>query len=119
ALARSMGNRGVIGLWLTDCLERISLQAANCIVVRGSFHRELLNERNIPAELIRDGVGAAQFAPCDATELRRQNGLDRVITVGMVGTSVWSEKLQMCYGWDLIETIRLLRDKPVKGVFIG
>jgi glycosyltransferase involved in cell wall biosynthesis len=25
----------------------------------------------------------------------------------------------MCYGWELVETIRLLRDVPVKGVVIG
>jgi glycosyltransferase involved in cell wall biosynthesis len=118
ALARSMG-RGRVGVWLTDCLEKMSFMFANYIVVRGSFHRDLLRNNNIRVELIRDGVDAAQFAPCDATELRRQNGLDGVLTIGMVGSSIWNEKLQMCYGWDLIEAVRLLKDKPVKAVIIG
>jgi len=51
--------------------------------------------------------------------LRRQKELDGVLTIGVVGSSIWNEKLQMCYGWDLIEAIRLLRDKPVKGIIIG
>jgi glycosyltransferase involved in cell wall biosynthesis len=25
----------------------------------------------------------------------------------------------MCYGWELVETLRLLKDKPVKGIMIG
>jgi glycosyltransferase involved in cell wall biosynthesis len=119
ALARSMGNRGPLGVWLTDRLESISFRSADCVVVRGSFHRDLLHENQICAELIPDGVDARQFAPRDVSELRRQNGLDDVLTVGLVGTSIWSEKLQMCYGWELVETIRLLTDKPVKGIFIG
>jgi glycosyltransferase involved in cell wall biosynthesis len=119
ALARSMGNRWFIGLWLTDCLERFSLWSADCIVVRGSFHRDLLREKQIRVELIRDGVDTEQFAPCNISELRRQNGLENVLTVGVVGTSIWSEKLQSCYGWELVEALRLLADKPVKGIFIG
>jgi glycosyltransferase involved in cell wall biosynthesis len=119
ALARSLGNRGAIGLWLTDLLESISFRSADCIVVRGSFHLDLLRKNQIRAELIHDGVDAGQFAPRNVFELRRQKKLECILTVGMVGTSIWSEKLQMCYGWELVETIRLLGDKPVKGIFIG
>jgi glycosyltransferase involved in cell wall biosynthesis/SAM-dependent methyltransferase len=118
ALARSMG-RGRVGLWVTDRLESLSFRYANRIVVRGSFHRDLLQKNHIPAELIRDGVNAEEFAPRDASELRRKSGVEGVFTVGMVGNSVWSEKLQMCYGWDLVDAISLLRGLPVKGVFIG
>jgi glycosyltransferase involved in cell wall biosynthesis len=117
-LARSMG-RTRIGVWLTECLEKISVTFADRIVVRGSFHLELLRKRNIRAELIRDGVDTEQFTPRDVTEQRRQRGLHDVLTIGVVGSSMWNEKLQMCYGWDLIETIRLLNDKPVKGIIIG
>jgi glycosyltransferase involved in cell wall biosynthesis len=41
------------------------------------------------------------------------------LTVGLVGSSIWSEKLGMCYGWELIELLRLLPDAPVKGVVVG
>jgi glycosyltransferase involved in cell wall biosynthesis len=118
ALARSMG-RNTLGVWLTDRLESVSFLCADSIVVRGSFHRELLSDKAVRTDLIRDGVEAAQFAPREVSDLRRQHALEGVVTIGMVGTSIWNEKLQMCYGWDLVETIRLMRDRPVKGVFIG
>jgi len=118
-LARSLGDRGRVGLWLTDALQHISFACADCIIVRGSYHRELLRDRNIRVEVIHDGVDVEQFVPHDASELRRQLGLDDVLTIGVVGSSIWNEKLQICYGWDLVETIRLLKDKPVKGILIG
>jgi len=117
-LAKSMG-RSNIGKWLTRRLEAFSYWIADLIVVRGSFHRELLQKSGLGAELIRDGVDVAQFAPSDASELRRQRGLDRVFTIGVLGNSVWSERLQMCYGWDLVEVVRLLRQRPIRAVMIG
>ena len=118
-LVRSTGSRGRLGLWLTQLLESIAFRLADRIVVRGSFHKEWLSKRGIDADVIQDGVDADRFAPQDAGELRKHYGLDGVLTVGMIGSSVWSEKLGMCYGWDLIEMLRLLKDRPVKGVMIG
>ena len=118
-LVRSTGSRGKLGLWLTQLLERIAFTVADRIVVRGSFHKEYLSHHGIEAEVIQDGVDTDRFRPEDASELRRRFGLDGVMTVGLIGSSVWSEKLQMCYGWDLVETLRLLQDKPVKGIMIG
>jgi len=118
-LVRSTGSRGRLGLWLTQLLESIAFRFADRVVVRGSFHKEWLSKRGIDADIIQDGVDTDRFAPQDAGELRKHYGLDGVLTVGMIGSSVWSEKLGMCYGWDLIEMLRLLRDRPVKGVMIG
>src|SRR5947207_13669065 len=53
ALARSMG-RSAIGCWLTRCLETASFRTADSIVVRGSFHQDLLRENHIRAELVHD-----------------------------------------------------------------
>lgn len=117
-LARSMG-RGRIGLLLTSLLERFALRVADKVIVRGTFHRELLAGAKINAEVIHDGVDVGSFRAEDVSQLRKHNGLEGLLTIGMVGSSVWSEKLQMCYGWELIETIRLLQDKPVKGIMIG
>src|SRR6185503_1169493 len=117
-LARSMG-RGRTGLLLTSLLERFALRIADKVIVRGSFHRELLAGAKINAEVIQDGVDISSFAAEDVRDLRKQNGLEGVLTIGLVGSSVWSEKLKMCYGWELVETIRLLQDKPVKGIMIG
>ena len=118
-LVRSTGSRGRLGLWLTQLLENVAFRFADRIVVRGSFHKTWLSKRGIDADVIQDGVDTDRFAPQDASELRKHYGLDGVLTVGIIGSSVWSEKLGMCYGWDLIEMLRLLKDRPVKGVMIG
>jgi len=120
-LVRSSGSRGRFGLWLTRLLEATAFWLADQVVVRGSFHQELLARQGIAADVVQDGVDVEQFAPMDASELRKQHGLDGVLTVGVLGSSVWSEKLQMCYGWELVETIGLLADSSggVKGIMIG
>jgi glycosyltransferase involved in cell wall biosynthesis len=118
ALARSMG-RGRAGMALTAALEQFSLRAADRIVVRGSYHRDWLARRGIRAEVIPDGVEPDQFAPRPDSGLRQQLGLAGVLTLGLVGSSLWSERLQTCYGWDLIEMVWRLRDRPVCGVMIG
>lgn len=118
-LVRSTGSRGRLGLWLTQLLENLAFAIADRIVVRGSFHKEFLARHGVEADVIQDGVDTDKFMPADFHTLRRQLGLDGVLTVGLIGSSVWSEKLQMCYGWDLVETLHLLKDRPVKGIMIG
>lgn len=118
-LAQSTGSRGRLGLWLTRWLENFSLRWADRIVVRGSLHARWLAEKGIDAEVIQDGVDTSIFAPRDVSEIRRQHKLDTLLTIGVVGSSVWSDKLQMCYGWELVEVLRLLKDKPVAGIMIG
>jgi glycosyltransferase involved in cell wall biosynthesis len=100
-------------------LENFALRVADSIVVRGSFHQRLLSQEGIKAAVIQDGVDTQRFMGEFANNLRRQYELDGLLTVGLVGSSVWSEKLQMCYGWELVETLRLLKDKPVMGIMIG
>jgi glycosyltransferase involved in cell wall biosynthesis len=118
-LMRSTGNRGRLGLGLTRCLENFSLRTADGIVVRGRNHQQLLERRGVRSHVVQDGVDTAEFKPQNVAELRQQHGLDETLTIGLVGSSIWSEKLGMCYGWELIELLRLLPRAPVKGVIIG
>jgi glycosyltransferase involved in cell wall biosynthesis len=118
-LVRSTGSRGPMGRAFTAILEWVSLRGADAIVVRGHGHQEWLARRGIRASVIQDGVDPARFRPEPMPELRRRYGLDDALTIGLVGSSIWSEALQMCYGWEVVETIRLLRGAPVKGVIIG
>jgi len=118
-LMRSTGNRTRVGLLLTRWLEDFSLCIADRIVVRGRYHQQWLKQRGLGADVIQDGVDTEQFTPQSANELRREHGLNGTLTVGLVGSSIWSEKLGMCYGWEVIEMLRLLPGAPVKGIIIG
>ena len=121
-LVRSSGMRGRIGQGLTWGLERFALAMADHLVVRGTFHKELLVERgHDPSRIsvVQDGVDLAQFAPRCGKPLRDQLGQNGQLVVGLIGSSVWSDRLQMCYGWDLVEAMYLLKDQPVKGMLIG
>lgn len=118
-LARSMGERGAVGLALTRALERLSLRIADRVVVRGTMHRELLAKDGVDALVVQDGVDTSTFTPEPAGDVRAELGLDGLVTIGVLGSSVWNERLQMCYGWELVETLRLLDDLPVAGVMIG
>lgn len=118
-LARTASGRGRVGVEMTRRLEDFSCRIADGIVVRGTMHKTWLAGKGIYSEVVNDGVDTKQFAPQDVSKLRTELGLDGVLTIGLVGSSIWSEKLGMCYGWELVELLRLLKDKPVKGVFIG
>jgi glycosyltransferase involved in cell wall biosynthesis len=119
ALMRSSGGRGPLGLALTRCLEEFSLRLADGIVVRGTFHQEHLRGRKIASTVVQDGVDSAVFRPGDVPELRRRLGVEGGPTLGVVGTSVWRETLQMAYGWELVEVLRELKDTSALGIFVG
>jgi len=119
ALAQSVGTRGRLGLWMTWLLEWCSLRFADQIVVRGTVHKHRLSSKGVRVEVIQDGVETELFRPMEVDDLRRRCGLDRVTTVGLLGSITWSPKLQMCYGTELLEALYLLRDLPIKGVVIG
>ena len=117
-LARSMG-RSPLGVGLTRRLEECSLNGADRIVVRGTYHKEWLERKGVRAEVIQDGIEASFIGAPSADDQRQRLDLGDVLTVGLIGSVVWSPKLQSCYGWDLIELIRIMKDQAVKGVLIG
>lgn len=117
ALARSI--RGPAGVAATAMLERLALANADHIVVRGSFHKELLAHDRIAATVIPDGVDLDVFTPRDGSPARAQRGLGDELTVGVLGSCVWSPTLQIAYGWDLVEMLGLLKGEPVRGILIG
>ena len=118
ALARSLG-RGPVGLALTKALEFIALRISHRLVVRSHFHQEWLAQRGFTADVIPDGVDTEQFRPMDVSDLRRKYGVEGFKTIGVLGSVTWNKCSQSCYGWDLVEVIRLLRDQPVKGMIVG
>ncbi len=120
-LAESTGTPGWAGRKIIGLVEAMALRLASGVVVRGTFHKEILEKagfRNV--HLIRDGIHAEQSRPLDVSGLRRELGLDGYLCVGMMGSIKWNRRYQMCYGWDLIEALGLLEPSlPVCGLIVG
>lgn len=118
ALALALG-RSRLGVLATRALEACALRLAARVVVRGSSHQEILAKHGVQTVFVPDGVDMSQFA-CDAPP-----ALDagRPLVIGLVGSALWVPARQTCYGWELIELVRLLKDRlanrEVRGVFIG
>lgn len=106
--------------WLWFC-ERVAQRQAAAVVVRGTRHRELLISQGLACvEVIRDGYAEQTGATSAAvTALRTRLGLDGRFVLGVMGSTVWSPRLKICYGWDLLEALAQLRDLPVTGLVIG
>lgn len=120
-LAREMGRINRLGLAIVGWAEETALKMADSVIVRGSYHQQLLRERGYRSvEFVPDGVDLHEFFPMDAKDLRsrlRFAGDD--IVVGGVGTMNWSEPRQIVFGWELIEALPFLSDLPVKGLLVG
>lgn len=115
---------GVGGGWKLPWLwffEQAAQRRASAVIVRGTRHRELLLGRGVRrVEVIRDGFGEqAGVTPVAVADLRRRLGLDRHFVLGVMGSTVMSPRLGICYGWDLLEALAAMPDLPVKGLIIG
>jgi glycosyltransferase involved in cell wall biosynthesis len=115
---------GVTPRWKLPFLwhfERLAQRRARTIVVRGTKHREhLLRRGHRSVEVIRDGyVPAPHVSEADVAALKRRLGLKGFFVAGVMGSLVWSPRLKICYGWDLIEALAQLRDLSVRALIIG
>lgn len=115
---------GVEPMWRWPLLwvgERLAWSWSRNIVVRSECFREHLNARGYRhVSVIRDGFhGGPTPSASQVAGLRTSLGLDGVFVVGILGSLVWSPKLRICYGWDLLQALALLDDLPVRGLIIG
>jgi glycosyltransferase involved in cell wall biosynthesis len=118
-LARSAGDRGFASLHLTRAVEELALRQADALVVRGTEHQQLLARRGITATVVQDGVHVDDFAHVSADNVRDELGLGNALVVGVLGSVIWNPRLQLAYGWDLVELLRILDDPDIKGLLIG
>ena len=119
-LAKSSGIYSKRNLALIKWIEQMAIDNSDCLVVRGSYHKSWLEKQGInKVVFIPDGVDINSINLVDATDLKRKLGLDNHLIIGLVGTMSWSERHQMCYGWDIIEALSLLKDEPVKALLVG
>jgi len=120
-MARSAGTYPAWKLPWLRLLENQMLRNAHTVVVRGSEHQAHLRAQGLPrVELIRDGYGEAAPVDTNALEvLRARLGLKGKFVAGVMGSLVQSPRLNICYGWDLVEALAQLGDLPVQGLIIG
>jgi glycosyltransferase involved in cell wall biosynthesis len=119
-----MARRSGIGAgWRLPMLwtvEQLAWRCAHRIVVRGTRHKEYLERRGFRASLVRDGYASQQqVTPESIAALRSKLGLHGKLVIGLMGSLVWSPRLQICYGWDLIRALPSLTDLPIAVVIIG
>jgi glycosyltransferase involved in cell wall biosynthesis len=119
-LAKSTGNYSKIQLRMINWIEQIAIKGSDCLIVRGSYHKTLLSTQGIQnVVFIPDGVDTYTLCSTDDASLRTKLNLDHSLVVGMIGTMIWSEKHRMCYGWDVIEALALLKELPIKALLVG
>jgi len=119
-LAKSSGAYSKQQLALINWIEQMAITNSDCLVVRGSYHKSWLEKRGIDnVVFVPDGVDMNAVKPVEATALKTELGLENNLVVGLVGTMIWSERHQMCYGWDIVEALGLLKDVPVKALLVG
>jgi glycosyltransferase involved in cell wall biosynthesis len=111
---------GSVGHRVLTEYENLSLRSADALVVRGAYHREHLAGLGfcVP-DLIPDGVDLDLFQPADASALRASLGLAASLTVGVVGSLRWIDRLQWTTGMELIEAIAAVQSARVAGLIIG
>lgn len=119
-MARRSGIGGGWRLPLLWTVEQLAWRRAHRIVVRGTRHREYLEKLGLQAALVRDGYARQQYVPAKKiSELRSKLSLHGKLVIGLMGSLVWSPRLQICYGWDLIRALPSLIDLPISVVIIG
>ena len=119
-LLKSSGNVSFLQCQMARLVEKAALTFSDRIVVQGSLHKEWLEQNGYrQVAHIPNGVDTTSIRPSNNEDLRDQLSINGHFTVGVMGSIVWSDRLAMCYGWDLIEALSLLKDIPVKGLIIG
>ena len=118
-LLRSSG-RPMWESWLVHGAEWTMLRSADAVVARGGALAVSIRQRRPEGvHFLPDGVDLTRFKPLNVDTLRDQNGMSDTLTLGIVGSIVWSDRYQMCYGWDIVEVVARLKDHPVKGIIVG
>ena len=114
ALARSLGDRGFIGLLAVGVGEWLALRCANHTVVRGRGHARLVPG---PVTHIPD-LAPPDAGPVSAEGLRRELDLEGSYVVGLLGSLILSRRLGVSYGWDLVEALAHT-DPQVSALIVG
>lgn len=109
----------LVALW-----EAVGLRVPDALVVRGSYHQELLCQQGFNnVTFIPDGVDCSDFHPREernSHKLREELGLAGKVIVGLLSGIAWEPHLRIpSPGWDLVACLARLRDLPLHGLVVG
>src|SRR5262249_32759264 len=95
-LAELTATPGWAGRKIIGLVEGAALRLADAIVVRGSYHRTILEEvGHRQVWRIRDGIKARHSRREDVSQLRHNLGLENSLCVGMIGAVRWNRRYEM------------------------
>jgi glycosyltransferase involved in cell wall biosynthesis len=119
-LAKSSGTYSKPQLALINGVEQLATHHSDHLVVRGRYHQEWFAHQGIDqVTFVPDGVVTKEINLPDRTLMKQRFGLTDSMIVGLIGTMSWSDQHQMCYGWDVVEALALLKDIPIKALLVG
>lgn len=105
---------------LSGLLDLFLRRYADLWAVWSPYYRRWLRRRGVRNVVCVPGcVDLSTMGRVEADSLRRQFGLAGALVVGVVGNLQYSQKLDMVFGWDLVEALAYLRDLPIKGLVVG
>lgn len=105
---------------LSAVLDLFLRRYADLWAVWSPYYRRWLRRSGVPNVVCAPGaVNLDEIAPVDPRSLRQQLGINGEVVVGVVGNLQYCRKLDMVYGWDVIEALDELRGLPVKALLIG
>ncbi|MFQ5809934.1 MAG: glycosyltransferase, partial [Armatimonadota bacterium] len=117
---RLVCNRGEVFCRMVRMLEDAAFRRSALIGVRGTFHKEHLEERGYSnVRLLPDHVDLDLMRPQCADELRARLGFTNEFVVGIVGTMRWASRWRTCYGWELVEAMAHIESRDVRGLLVG
>jgi len=106
--------------FLASLLEDITYNIADIIITRSPLQKDYFITKGYNnVFFINEGVDTEIFKPFKVNELKQKLQLENVLTIGLTGSIVWHKKYNYCYGWEIVEIINILREKPIKALIIG
>jgi len=105
---------------LSGALDLFLRRFADLSAVWSPYYRRWLQARGVRNVVCVPGcVDLSCLAPVSSEGLRQRLGLEGSLVVGVVGNLQYSRKLDMVFGWDLVEALSYLRDLKIKGLVVG
>ncbi|MBI4514603.1 MAG: hypothetical protein HY699_02145 [Deltaproteobacteria bacterium] len=119
-LRAKLARGNLIGGTLGSLLEKTGYLLATTVVARSSGLAERVRSLSRkPVVVIPDGFDSAQLPAANGDESRRRWGWSAAhLVVGVIGSAVWNERLNWCYGRDVIEAVARTKRDEVRGALI-